>query len=165
MSQVLRVDREKLEFRAVKSHASRVVNLKELLGENFSVEDLISHIERFVLDTMSAEACEPPSAPEIDALCERNASAAWIYSDKRYLTNYTVHRKRKYPFGLVKIEMELQGETIAGIRISGDFFGTSPMEELERWLVGQSVGALEPIDLTPYIAGMSFSEMSALIAE
>lgn len=165
MSRVLRVDREKLEFRAIKSHASRVVNLKELLGENFSVEDLISHIERFVLDTMSAEACEPPSAPEVDALRKRNESEEWIFSDKRYLTNYTVHRKRKYPFGLVKIEMELQRETIAGIRISGDFFGVLPIEELERLLIGQSVGALAPIDLTPYIAGMSFLELSALIAE
>ena len=165
MSRVLRVDREKLEFRAVKSHASRVVNLKELLGESFSVEDLISHIERFVLDTMGAEACEPPSAPEIDALCARNESEAWIYSDKRYLTSYKIEKKRKYPFGLVKLSMELEKERIVGIRISGDFFGILPIEELERLLIGQSVRALEAMDLTPYIAGMSFSELSALISE
>ena len=136
MSKVLRVDREKLEVRAVKSHASRVVNLKELLGDSIDVTGLISHIETFVLGTMGAEAAVLPKSAEIDALCARNASEAWNLSEKRYLTSYTVHRKKKYPFGLVKLSMEMEKDRIAGILISGDFFGTQPIEVLEQMLVG-----------------------------
>lgn len=165
MSRVLRVDREKLEFRAVKSHASRVVNLRELLGDAFGVEDLILHIEKFLLTTMGAEAAVLPCLPEIDALRARNESDAWIYSDKRYLTSYTIHRKKKYPFGLVKLAMEMEKDRIARIQISGDFFGTAPIEELEACLIGQRADGLLPMDLSPYIAGMSFAEFSELIGQ
>ncbi len=164
MSKVLRVDREKLEYRAVKSHASRVVNLKELLGDRFGVEDLISHIEKFVLETMKAEVVlEELDAPEIEALRRRNESDEWNLSDKRYLTSYTIQRKKKYPFGLVKLAMEMEKEKIAGIQISGDFFGIQPIEELEQMFVGQNVEEITPIDLAPYIAGMSFDELLELI--
>ena len=165
MSRVLRVDKEKLEFRAVKSHASRVVNLRELLGDSFGVESLISHIEAFVLGSMGAEKAALPQSAEIDALCERNASEEWIFSDKRYLTSYKIEKKQKYPFGLVKLAMEMEKEKITGIRISGDFFGIAPIEELEAHLIAQSIDAIAPIDLSPYIAGMSFSELYELIRE
>ena len=61
--------------------------------------------------------------------------------------------------------MEIEKEKITGIRIAGDFFGTAPIEELEVRLIGQSIDAIAPIDPSPYIAGMSFSELYELIRE
>ena len=165
MASVLKVDREKLAYRGVHSHRSRVVNLCEMLGEGTTAEGLVAHIERYVLETMQAEEMPTPTNPQIDTLRARNESDEWIYSEKRYLTNYTVEKRKKYPFGVVKVAMELEKDTIERILISGDFFGRSPIEELERTLVGQNPTALREFDPAPYIAGMTLEEFAELIRE
>jgi len=106
-----------------------------------------------------------PTNPQIDALRARNESDEWIYSEKRYLTKYTVEKRKKYPFGVVKVAMELEKDTIESILISGDFFGTSPIERLESALVGQNPTALREFDPAPYIAGMTFEEFAELLKE
>lgn len=165
MASVLKVDREKLAYRGVHSHRSRVVNLCEMLGEGTTAEGLVAHIERFVIETMQAEEMPAPTNPQIDALRARNESDEWIYSEKRYLTNYTVEKRKKYPFGVVKAAMSIEKDTIERILISGDFFGVSPIEELERTLVGQNPNALREFDPSPYIAGMTFEEFAELLRE
>ena len=165
MSSVLKVDREKLAYRAVKSHRGRVVNLAELLDGQVDAEGLIAHIERFVLTELGAERGTLPDEAEIEALRARNASTEWIFSDKRYLTHYTLHKRKKYPFGIVQIEMELAKDVIEHIVISGDFFGREPIEVLERALVGESPARLAPFDVSPYIAQMTFAEFSELLGQ
>ncbi|MBQ2766626.1 MAG: lipoate--protein ligase [Clostridia bacterium] len=161
MQRVLKINREKLEYHAVKSHQSRVVNLRTLMSEPIGTEDFIAAIERKV--AASAEHTIPPSGEEIDRLRARNASAAWICAEKRYLTDYTVYRQKKYPFGMVKAEIKLNKNQIEGIVLSGDFFGSSPIETLESMLIGQDIGCLSPIDPTPYIDGMTFDDLRFLL--
>ena len=104
-----------------------------------------------------------PKNAEIDALYSRNASSEWILSEKRYLTEYTVQRRKKYPFGIVCLDLTLSGEKIEKIVISGDFFGTQPVGELENALLGQSMKALPALDPSPYIAGMTREELTELL--
>ena len=164
MERVLRVDKEKLAYRAVKSLRSRVINLKSVLSKDLSVDGFISGIEKSVCARLAAEPCDPPKNAEIEALYERNRSPEWIYSDKRYLTGYSVGRKKKYPFGLVSVEMELSRDKIERIKISGDFFSTAPIEELEGLLVGKALADLSEIDPSPYIHGMKSEELIALLS-
>ncbi|MBE6656503.1 MAG: lipoate--protein ligase [Ruminococcaceae bacterium] len=164
MSRVLRVDKEKLAHRAVKSHKGRVGNLAPLL-RGITAEEFIKSIEAHVLKTTGAERIEIPATDVIEALRERNASREWILSEKRYLTDYTVKRRKKYPFGIVCIEMVLAGEKIEKVCICGDFFGTSPVGALEDALCGQTLDALPPIDPSPYIAGMTGEDLLSLLLE
>ena len=164
LSSVLRVDKEKLAYRAVKSVASRVMNLSERLRE-MDVETFISHVEAEVLADLDAEPLTLPSDPRIEALRARNASREWIYSDRRYLTDYTVYRKKKYPFGLVQLELNLSEDRIAAIRITGDFFGVAPIEELEHSLLSHSIHDLPPIAPSPSINGMTAEDLRALLNE
>ncbi|MBP3605076.1 MAG: lipoate--protein ligase [Clostridia bacterium] len=165
MERVLRVDKEKLAYRAVKSLRARVVNLRSVLPRALSVEEFIAGIEDGVCSLLSAERCAPPENKEIDALYERNRSPEWIYSDKRYLTGYRVSRKKKYPFGLVSVEMELSRDKIERIQFSGDFFSTAPIEKLENALIGKTLDALGGIDPSPYIHGMKSEELCALLSD
>ena len=165
MASVLKIDREKLAYRGVHSHRSRVVNLREMLGEGLTAEGLIAHIERFVIETMHAEPTDAPESAEIDALRARNESDEWIFSEKRYLTNYTVEKRQKYEFGIVKAAMTVDKGRIGQILISGDFFGIAPIEALEQMLVGQNPNELGEFDPSPYIAGMTFAEFSELLME
>lgn len=163
MSHMLRVDKEKLEYNAVKSHKSRVVNLKSLLNADISTEDFIRTIEKYVLENMGAEKVEIGGNETIASLFTRNQSDEWIYSDKRYLTNYKIFRRKKYPFGIVNVEMKLDRDIIDDVVISGDFFERESVEELERKLRRRRVGDLEGIDVSLYIDKMTSDELADLM--
>ncbi len=163
MSRVLKVDKEKLEYKAVKSHKSRVANIASLLKSNIGVTDFIDKIESFVIEKIGADRTSPPQNEKIDALCERNLGDEWILSGKRFLTSYTVSRRKKYPFGIVNINMILNADVIEEIMISGDFFEKAPIEELEALLRGKKVSFVDDIDVSEYIANMSSQEFRDLI--
>lgn len=163
MQEVLKIDREKLEYHGVKSHKSRVVNLRTLLSQDIGTEDFIAAIEAHA--AADAEVMVPPENEEIEALRARNAGAAWIYSPRRYLTDYTLSRSIKFPFGKVSAEVKLNKTVIEDIVISGDFFSLAPIEELQQALVGADIRALPPIDPSPYIHGMTFPELQTLLCE
>ena len=165
MSSVLKVDKEKLEYKAVKSHKSRVVNLSSLLSYKISAEEFIEHIEKYVLQNMGAERDEITTNEKIEDLYKRNSGDEWIYSDKRYLTDYTLHKRKKYPFGIVNIEMKLVKGIIDNIVISGDFFGLGDIKNLEKELIGKDPNKLPCIDISLYIDKMTFEEFSTLIKE
>lgn len=165
MESVLRVDKEKLAYRAVKSCRSRVVNLSELIKEKITLSDFISSIEDSVCLELGAAVVPPPCCEEIDAIYERNKTKEWLYSDKRFLTNYSIERKKKYQFGLVKAQLEIERGLISRITFSGDFFSTSPIEKLEAALLGTNPNRLPQIDPSPYIYGMSYAELCELLAQ
>lgn len=164
ISSVLCTDPEKFKHKAVKSHAARVGALAAYLGDGMTATALMDHIERYVLSKTGASVSMPPSDEQISALRARNASREWILSDRRYLTEYTVSRKRKYPFGLVRADLTLWGQRIESIRISGDFFACAPIEDLEEKLVGQSIDA--PLAVCPetYIADFTAEMLLSLLA-
>jgi lipoate-protein ligase A len=166
MNAVLRVDREKLAARAVASHKGRVENLSTRLSP-LTASEFIERIEHFVRKETGAEPLVLPddAAPVIEALRARNASDAWIYAERRYLREYTLTRKKKYPFGLIELSLTLAGERIESVRITGDFFGTAPIEALETALVGSSLSDLPEIDPSPYIAGMTRKTLLSLLTE
>lgn len=165
MSAVLRVDKEKLEYKAVKSHKSRVANLCNIIENDIDLDGFIALIENFVIKSMEAETTPPPSNDEINGLAERNRSYEWIFSDKRYLTSYTVTRRKKYPFGIVNLEMKLDGDIIEDIVISGDFFEGESVVELEALLKSRRLSSLDDIDVSHYIDKMTTEELSKLISK
>ena len=162
LSSVLKVDKEKLAYKAVKSHKARVANLIDLLPTPLSAEELINHIGTYVIRTLNATPCDAPDNEDVTALETRNTSDEWIFSSRRFLTEYTVTRRQKFPFGIVQIEMTLCKHQIQGIRISGDFFGTKPIEELEGLLVGKDI---REITLSPaaYVDQMTTEELFTLL--
>lgn len=164
MEAVLKVDKEKLAYRAVKSCRSRVVNLISLMPKKISLDEFFCEIEKSVCKELSATPTEVPKNAEIDLLYNRNKSSEWIFSDKRYLKSYSVKRKKKYPFGLIDIELELEGDFIRNIKISGDFFGSRPIEKLEATLIGMKRSDLMRIDPGSYIGGMSAEELCKLLS-
>ena len=164
LSRVLKMDKEKLAYRAVKSHQSRVVNLSSLLDEEISAADFIGHLEKHVLKSMGAEVWQMEENDVIRALRERNAGEAWIYSDRRYLTDYTVERRKKYPFGIVSVRMKLGRDLIEDVVISGDFFERGAVENLEKKLLGKNPYTLTDIDVSSYIDGMTREAFCALLA-
>ncbi len=163
LSRVLRADEEKLAARAVRSHKGRVGNLAALLPKDLSSSAFVSHIEREVLSEMKAEPICVPTDETLDALRARYSSREWIYSEKRFLTEYSVSRRKKYPFGIVSADLTLFGDRIKDIRISGDFFGIAPIAALEDAIKGKTLDEISHLDPSPYIAGMTGEALAELL--
>ena len=63
----------------------------------------------------------------------------------------------------MQVDLSLLGERNEGVRISGDFFATSPIEELEAALVGHTLSDALTMDPSVFIAGMTSAELCALL--
>lgn len=163
MSAILRVDKEKLEHHGVKSHKSRVTNLNDLLPSSITLSDFINTLESLIVQELGASVTQIGDHSEINALTERNRSLEWIFSSKKLLTDYTVKRNKRYTFGSVELAINLEGNIIKNITVTGDFFSLSPIEELENALAGRQLGDLTQIDVAEYINGMTNEDFSALL--
>ena len=164
MSAVLKVDKEKVALRAVPSHRGRVACLASALPD-ISVTEFIGRIEKHLLRETGATPWELSDGSEIERLRARNASDAWIFSDKRFLTEYTVTRRRRYSFGTLSCDVTFSRDAIASVRLSGDFFGNAPIEELERALVGKTAKTVAFLDPSSYITGMTADDLALLLFE
>ncbi len=163
MERVLRIDKEKLTSHGVASHKSRVANIKSFLGGNITVRKFISALETKIIDYFAAELLILPESDEINALFSRNSSREWILSDKRHLTAYSVIKERRFPFGRVSLNINLDRDVIEGIMITGDFFSFAPTEELENLLIGRKLTDKFDFDVSDYIASMTNKDLYSLL--
>ncbi|MBQ8416736.1 MAG: lipoate--protein ligase [Clostridia bacterium] len=168
LRRILRTDKDKIRPRAVASARSGVTNLKPFLPEISSAWELAERIADCVVEEYGATPLAVPENAEIECLCQRNASAEWLFPQKDYLTEYTVVQKRRYDFGTVEISLQMQGETVRTARIQGDFFGNRPIEELETLLCNQPLSALantlSSFPVSQFICGMTVEELYDLLS-
>ena len=159
---------EKLVTKAIKSTVSRVANLKELLPDISSADELISEIEKYVLEKLGAVETAPPADEEIDNIKARNSSEEWLYPSRGISSSVTVTKSKRYPFGSVTAEISLSGERVSALHVSGDFFGEGDISELTGALVGRKLAeladALGEIEIERYIYGMTRDELTELLS-
>ncbi len=169
LSCVLRPDSEKLQAKGVKSVRSRVENLRGHLPGVACVRDFIAMIEDYVIRAFAPERIEYTECDGIRELRERNESHGWLFPPRDFLSGWSAVKRRRYPFGSVTISLDMLDDKIKRAHISGDFFGTQPVRELEELLVGAELGALDEllstVDVGEYIHGIDCSQLISLIKE
>ena len=167
LAEALIVDEEKIKARSIRSTRSRVANLREYLPGVASAAELAERILEVLRERYGAEELPLPESEEIDALAARNSSHGWLYPERGVAAGHEIRAKRRYPFGTVEVKLSAVGELISSAQISGDFFGTEPIAELERLFVGARLSELPTLirmtDVGAYIYGMSTEELTELI--
>ncbi|MBE6530782.1 MAG: lipoate--protein ligase [Ruminococcaceae bacterium] len=159
LSSALKVDEEKIRAKGIKSTRSRVTNINAILGGKYTMEEFIELLSAHVISKYSPDIIDAPEAAEIDGLYRRNSSREWIFPERELLSRYSLLKKKRYPFGIVEIYLDMSNDIIKDIKIRGDFFGVSPTEELEAMLVGirlkEAEKKIEDIDIGEYIFGIT----------
>ena len=167
LSDVLNVDRSKIESKAIASVRSRVVNLSELLSEDITVERFIGILSEFIIKKYSPKIIDVPQNEEVERLAKRNADPAWIFPTGKLTSEYTVVKKKRYDFGMVEIYLNMSNDVITRATVCGDFFGVGDISELETALTDvklSEVGKLlSAVELGDYIFGMSTDQFISLI--
>ena len=167
LSSALKVDREKLMAKSVRSVQARVANISEYLEKDITVDEFISFVTEHIVSLYNPEFIEAPDNDEINALCHRNASDEWLYPGRDFLSRYNIIRKKRYDIGTVECSIALKNNIISDIKISGDFFEAGNVAELEEKLKGESIFLLDQNGLcvSDYIYGMTSFEFINLILD
>ncbi|MCL2518284.1 MAG: lipoate--protein ligase [Oscillospiraceae bacterium] len=135
----LNVDEEKIKSKGIKSVRSRVVNIQELLDREMDVLEFKSFIE----SCFDAEVRELPNTNEIQKLADTKYSTwDWNFGKSK---EYSFKDKKRYDFGTVEINLNVDGGYITDIKIFGDFFSMNDISELEQSLIGTKFEDLKDI--------------------
>ncbi len=167
LSRVLTPSKAKLESKAVKSVRSRVVNLKERLPATMTLDALIAYLASYMEHALSATP-SPVSVEAVLASAEYVLHNSWEYNFGQKET-YAIEKELYTACGLVQIGYNAKEGIIEKISIRGDFFGTEPVEKLEKELTGTALSPaalqqkLKTIRLFDYFRGITEEEFLSLV--
>lgn len=142
LSKYLHVSLLKLKEKNISSVRSRVINLKKLK------DDLtISEIKKALIDAFEDEygmrsqillesSLDQKKLKELE---DRYSSPAWRYGKQK---DYAYSIEKRFDFGIVKIEYDLNNEQISDLAIYTDSLNTDSIEQMIDMLIGKNIDDL-----------------------
>ena len=141
----------KIESNAVQSVRNFVTNIREHLPSDMDVYELKQALLRGIFGSGVSgrgivEAEDIPTYPlEVSDWSQIQQISAECYStwDWNYghAPKFNIQKSDRFPAGVIDARMDVEGGTIRGIRIYGDFSGERDVIDLEEQLVGGSLSA------------------------
>lgn len=166
----LKVKKDKIESKGIKSIRSRVGNIADFLKEPMSVEEFRS----FLLQNIFKETGKVTEY----VLTETDWEKIHEISEDRYQNwewnygkspKFNLQNSHRFPVGSVDIRLEVNRGIIENTKIYGDFFGVGEVADIERKLTGtryekEAISrVLDEIDVRHYFGNVTKEEILALI--
>lgn len=166
----LKVKKDKIESKGIKSIRSRVANITEFLTEEISVEEfrhlILIHlfegeenIREYVLTDEDWE--------KIHALSkERYQNWDWNYGKS---PKFNLQHSHRFPVGQIDVRFEVVKGIIKNCKIYGDFFGVGDVSDIENSLIGiryersELEKALEETSIKHYFGNVTKEDFLHLI--
>ena len=169
----LRVSKDKIESKGLKSIKSRVANIKDYIGDNSEVREvldfknaLFEHMKNR-MDEFEEYTLTENDKNEIKKLkSEKYDKWEWNYGES---PEADIHRQRKYSAGKIESYIKLKDGFIENIKLYGDFFSSREIEDLEKGLKGKKymkseiTEYLKTINVSEYFSGFSVTEILDII--
>lgn len=157
-----------IESKAVQSVRNYVVNIRELLPEPMSLNDLKQALLGGIFgDELPTYDLAPSDWEMIEQIsAERYRQWEWNFGRS---PKFNVQKTGRFPAGKLDARIEVQRGRIEAIKIYGDFAGKREVAELEERLVGTAYDretleqTLADIDLAPYFGVLSQDELLGLL--
>ncbi|MFJ7931184.1 lipoate--protein ligase [Peribacillus sp. NPDC096448] len=166
----LKVKKDKIESKGIKSIRSRVGNIADFLKEPMSVEEFRSFllqnifkdsgkVTEYVLTETDWEKIHEISE-------ERYQNWEWNYGKS---PKFNLQNSHRFPVGSVDIRLEVNRGIIENCKIYGDFFGVGEVADIEQKLTGiryekEAISrVLDEIDVRHYFGNVTKEEILALI--
>ena len=170
LDNALKINPLKYKDKAVKSNRTRVINLKEYLPDDVTIEDLKQALIGEMLLTNQKTSIYELTSEDI-------ASVEKLISDKYntwdwnfgFSPKYSFKNAAKIPAGFIEIHLDVvRGGIIEKAKIFGDFFASKPIEEFEELFIGKNHNeneiraVLESIDVTEYFGKVTIDEIISI---
>lgn len=166
----LKVKKDKIESKGIKSIRSRVANISEFLSEKISVEDFRTiilegifdgkeNVQEYVLTENDWESIYQISK-------ERYQNWDWNYGKS---PKFNLQHSHRFPVGQIDIRLQVNKGTIENCKIFGDFFGVGDVDDIEQKLIGiryekaEIDHALEDVNIKHYFGNITKEDFSHLL--
>ena len=186
VSDALKPSSGKFESKSVKSVAARITSVNENSRRRITVDEfktvLTEEIESYnisqeqspltphsVIEKVSAVIRYRLTPSDISAIDElrREKYSTWEWNYGRS-ANYKYTKEKRFPSGSVRISMDVKNAVIENIAISGDFFGSGEISDLENAMKGLRLdnnlnNRLSGLCISHYISGVTSEDMIQLL--
>ncbi|NQD66315.1 lipoate--protein ligase [Bacillus haikouensis] len=165
----LKVKKDKIESKGIKSIRSRVANISEFLTEKMTIEKFRSTLLDFIFDGSDVEeyVLTDEDWTNIHALSEeRYQNWNWNYGKS---PKFNLQHSHRFPVGQIDVRLEVNKGLIENCKIYGDFFGVGNVEDIENKLAGtryerkEIAQALEGMDIQHYFGNVTKEEFVELV--
>ncbi|SKA95543.1 lipoate--protein ligase [Sporosarcina newyorkensis] len=166
----LKVKKDKIESKGIKSIRSRVANISEFLEEPISIEQFRQEILNSIFDgeenIQYKELTEEDWSNIRKLSAERYGNWDWNYGRS---PKFNVQQSKRFPVGGIDVRLYVVKGCIEDIHIYGDFFGVGEVAEIEQQLTGVKyerkaiTEALASMDVEKILGGIQLEEFVGLI--
>ncbi len=171
----LKVRKDKIESKGIKSIRSRVTNIKPYLTDthqNMSTEDfrqeiLLKIFETDNLNDVNVYKLTEEDWKKINAISEKlYRNWDWNYGRS---PEFDLVRRNRFGIGSIEAKMNVSEGEIKEIKIFGDFFGLGEISDVENALRGIKyekaaiIEAVEKIDVKKYFGNIETEDLSNLL--
>jgi lipoate---protein ligase len=165
----LRVKKDKIESKGIKSIRSRVANISEFLEEKLTIEEFRSTLLKYIFNDSDVEeyVLTDEDWDRIHSLSrERYQNWDWNYGKS---PSFNLQHSHRFPVGQIDVRLEVRKGTIENCKIYGDFFGVGNVDEIEEKLTGtryersEIEHVLEGMDIQHYFGKVTKEEFIDLV--
>lgn len=170
LGNALKVSKDKIESKGVKSVRARVTNILSELPEKITVNDfadkILDKMKEHYPDMTEYVLSENELAKIQQSYEEQFSTWDWTYGKS---PEYTVERSVRYPAGKITSYIQAENSIITDLKIYGDFFGIGDVSDIEELLIGTRyeyadvLEKLQSIDTTHYFSRMTVEEVAKAI--
>ena len=153
VAQALKVSKDKIESKGVKSIQSRVTNVREYLKDDISLQEFKNILKTYMFEN---EPLEEYPLTEEDIKCiekiqkERYDTWEWNYG---YSPKYSIVKSRRVEnCGSIEVNMNVENGIIKNFKTFGDYFGSGDTGEIAEKLIGRK---LEESELFQALSGLN----------
>ncbi|HGA0063399.1 TPA: lipoate--protein ligase [Streptococcus agalactiae] len=172
LGQALKVSKDKIESKGIKSVRVRVTNIVDHLSDKITVQEFSDAILAQMKEEypeMDEYVLSDAELSEIQAMRD-NQFATWDWTYGK-APEYTIERGVRYPAGKITTYANVENSTIKSVKIFGDFFGVKPVDDIEKMLEGvrydykDVLAALKTVDTSQYFSRMTPEEITKAIVD
>lgn len=172
LGQALKVSKDKIESKGIKSVRARVTNIVDHLSDKITVQEFSNAILAQMKEEypeMDEYVLSDAELSEIQAMRD-NQFATWDWTYGK-APEYTIERGVRYPAGKITTYANVENSTIKSVKIFGDFFGVKPVDDIEKMLEGvrydykDVLAALKTVDTSQYFSRMTPEEITKAIVD
>jgi lipoate---protein ligase len=165
----LRVKKDKIESKGIKSVRSRVANISEFLSEKMTIEEFRSALLKFIFQEkeVTEYVLTNEDWEKIHQLSkERYQNWDWNYGKS---PKFNLQHSHRFPVGQIDVRLDVDKGVIENCKIYGDFFGVGDVSDIEnklkhvRYDKSELEAALKDVDTIFYFGNVSKEEFINLI--
>ncbi|MBU0278266.1 MULTISPECIES: lipoate--protein ligase [unclassified Gemella] len=172
LSEALKVSKDKIESKGIKSVSSRVTNIKEYVpNEEMTVQDFKESLRLHMEEKfgMTSYVLSEEELTEIKKIqTEKNDSWDWVYGKN---PEFNIKRNRRLSTGKIEANIQVDNGHITNVKFFGDFFGVMDVEDISKKLEGVRYSkkdiseVLEKEDINSYFLGAKLEEVVDIIVD